>query len=127
MTIMEQDLRIPARLGFAGGTILDHIKMFDPLDPDDTEQTPAERRAGTVLDRYVPIGEPEDPNEDCYWDKKVIKEKQELERSSARLKAKSLGEAQRQNETAIAESAAKSAVRRSGSPDSALGYYAFFK
>jgi hypothetical protein len=112
--------------GATPNTILDHIKMLDPLDPN--EETVLSGRAASLLDNYTPIDMPEeDINENCYWDKKVIREKQQLEQSVARMKAKGQSERLAQNEDAISEKAAISAVRRSTSPGEGLGYYAIFK
>jgi hypothetical protein len=112
--------------GAAPNTILDHIKMLDPLDPG--EEIALSDKVGTIFDHYTPIDLPEeDINENCYWDKKVIREKQQLEQSVARMKAKGQSERLAQNETAISEQAAISAVRRSNSPGDGLGYYAIFR
>jgi hypothetical protein len=104
-------------------TVLDPIKTAASREEAETSG-----ETETIFDRYSPLDIPEeDPNEKCYWDKKIIKEKRELEQSVARMKAKSKAERNAQTQSAIAEQAALSAVRRGGTPGAGLGYYAIFK
>lgn len=62
------------------GSIFDHMKFIDPIDPNRETARPEEPRS--IFDYYTPIKmKRPDVNNRCYWDKRTFKIKEDLEKS----------------------------------------------
>lgn len=96
----------------ASSSIFDQIKFIDPVNPN--KQTQKSVHTGSIFDYYTPIDTPKpDINKDCYWDKRSLKIKRDIEKAVEKSANERRFEQSVQNREYAQRQEAESANRRS--------------